>query len=122
MQWKVVALSLAALIVVGSGVWLTQSARPYGTGLLTVHKLLDLAAVVLLVFLIYPVARSQALTPLQWTIVIACGVVAAGVFTTGGILSAAGAPPSWALWIHRVAGFVLPIIGAGATLVALGRL
>ncbi len=50
-------------VVLGSGVVMTRAGRPYGTGMLTVHKLVDLAVVVAVSVATYQANRTALCPP-----------------------------------------------------------
>lgn len=98
-----------AVVVLASGVWLTRAGWPFGTGLLTVHKLVALAAAVALGVLVYRSSRSGGFEALDWAIVIAAGVLTIASFASGGVVSAVESPPSWALWTHRLVTWIATV-------------
>lgn len=64
-----VALVLGAAVVLASGFRLSRLGAPYGSALLNVHKLVDLAAVVVVGFAIYRHNLVAALSTSEWIIV-----------------------------------------------------
>jgi hypothetical protein len=107
-------LTLAVVVVFATGFLLARAGRPYGTGLLTVHKLVDLAAVVFLAILIVSALRASPATTLEWVLVIAASITVLATFATGGVVSATDSAPSWVLVAHRALPWPLVLI-LGAT-------
>ena len=98
--------SVFFVIIFISGFWLTFTGKPYNGIILTVHKLISLAALVFLGYLLYRVHQGAGLS----TVVIIASVFTAIFFialiTTGGMLSSDLPPSSLLLLLH----FVLPYL------------
>ena len=102
---RTIGLLIAGGIVLASGIWLTRSGRPYGVALLNVHKLVDLVAVVVIGVAVYQANRAAPLSPADWAVTGAAGLVVIATFATGGVASGMQAPPTWAVTAHRVASW-----------------
>lgn len=98
--------ALAAVIVLGTGVWLTRSGWPFGAALVAVHKLVALLATVVLGILVYRATRTAPLTGADLAFVISAGVLIVVSFASGGVASASSNAPVWVLWVHRLATWV----------------
>lgn len=107
---RIAGLVVAALITIASGLWLTRAGRPYGAGLVAVHKLADLAALVLVGWMVVVAHRAAMMHTLEWTVVVAAATLAVVALLTGGALSATESTPAWVRWAHRVTAW-----GAAAT-------
>jgi len=116
---RVGVLSAAALIVLVTGVILTRSGRPFGSMLLNVHKLVDLAAVVALGVFIFRAARSAPLSAPEWTAIGLATALCVGTFATGGVTSARESVPPWVLWTHRVGSWIAVAATAWCALLVL---
>jgi len=99
---RTVALSVAAVVVIVTGVVLTRFGWPFGVALLTVHKLVALLAVLFVGYLAFGAARSGSLASGDWAILFATLALCVAVFATGGVVSAMRNAPSWVAWAHRV--------------------
>jgi hypothetical protein len=119
-QWRTAGLLVSAVVVFGSGIWLTRAGRPYGVGLTTVHKLVDLAAVIVIGVMVYQSHRASPLSMSEWVVVGLAAVLAIAAFATGGVLSASEDAPAWALWIHRVGSWFAGVL-ALASVYVVGR-
>ena len=108
----------AAIVVLGTGVWLTCSGRPFNTVLLAVHKLVALAVVAILGVLAYRAADAALLSTADWILVISAGLLCLASFASGGVVSATEAAPAWVLWVHRIGTW----FAAGAVGLCLVRL
>jgi hypothetical protein len=119
-QARAIGLAVAGAVVFGTGVWLARAGRPYGTALTTVHKLVDLAAVIVIAVMVYQAQRTSPMTALEWAVVVAVAVLTIALFATGGMASAIETPPSWVLLVHRVAPWLAGILAVAAVYM-LGR-
>lgn len=109
MNSRVTGLLVGVAVVALSGVILTRAGKPYGTALLTVHKLLDLAAVVFVAVLAYQGSRTTSISAGEWALLATSAVLVVLGFVSGGVVSAMSSPPPAVLWIHRVASWVVAV-------------
>jgi len=109
----VVALAGAALVVSVTGVVLTRRGRPFGTGPLTVHKLVALAAMVYYGPLAYRAGRSSGLDGFEGAVLAAGVAVLLVAFASGGAVSAMKEPPAWIVWSHRIGSWAAIAVSAG---------
>lgn len=113
-QARTIGLLVAAAIVMGSGIWLTRSGKPYGAALLNIHKLIDLAAVVVVGVVVYQANRAAPLAGLEWAAVGAAALLVIATFASGGVISGMESPPASVLWLHRVGSWVAAALVAAA--------
>ena len=119
---------LVYLAIFVSGFWLSLRGRPFNAVLLTVHKLVSLAAVVLLGFIVWRVSREAALRAIDWAAVVVTGLFFLGTIATGGLLSADSLVPAARtarvrvaiLWAHRITPFLTVLSTAAALYLLLG--
>ena len=121
-QMPIVATGLLFLFTFISGYWLSRSGKPFNGIVLTIHKLISLAAAALLGIVIY---RINQVAPLR-TVELAAGVVTGSFFldavVSGGLLSIGKPMPAAILAMHRIAPF-LTVLSAAVTLyLLLGRI
>lgn len=90
------------LLVVASGVWLGVSGKEYGTGLLTVHKLLAIAMVILSGMVIRDFLREAEASSLYVILSVVGGLSVIALFATGGLLSAGKAPYALLRLVHII--------------------
>lgn len=112
-QIRTIGLVVAAVIVFGSGIWLTRAGRPYGGVLLDVHKLVDLAAAIVIGIAVYQSNQARPLSVLEWALLAVAASLFVATLATGGVSSAMAEPPAWALWSHRIGSWA-----AGALVLA----
>jgi len=103
------------LLIFLSGFWLSRSGRPYGVLLLTVHKLLSVAAMVFLIFIIVRINRSSGLSSPELIIALITGLLFIGTIATGGLLSTAKPMPDLVHHLHKITSF-LTLISTAITL------
>lgn len=114
-QLRVIVAVLFFVVIFPSGYWLSHFGKPYSTIVLTIHKLIALAAVVLLVVTMIQSNRVAALS---------AGEVIAGVVTillflslivTGGLLSIDKQMPAVVSKLHQISPY-LALLCTAATL------
>jgi hypothetical protein len=87
----------------------------YNVIILTIHKLISLAALVFLAITVYRINQSSTLNPLELTTGMVTGLLFIGTITTGGLLSTDKSMPAAILIIHQILPF-LTVIATAATL------
>lgn len=120
-QWRVIGTGLLYLIIFGTGYWLGRSGKPLNTFVLTVHKLISLAAVTLLVVTIVQVNRVTRLGAGDWIASAVTGLLFVGTIATGGMLSADRPMPAAALLLHRITPYLTVLSSAVTLFLLLGR-
>jgi hypothetical protein len=110
------------LLILLSGYWLSRSGKPYGTIVFTIHKLISLAAVVLLGVTVYRVNRGGTLSTAGLLAAIVAGLFFLGTMVTGSLLSIPIDKPMPAIVhaLHRVTPY-LTVLSTTATLYLLSR-
>ncbi len=119
-QLRTVGLLLAAAVIFASGIWLTRTGRPYGVVLMTVHKLVDLAAVIVIGVMVYQAHLAAPLSTLEWAASGLAALLTIATFSTGGVVSASEGAPGWVLWVHRVGSWFAGVV-AFASVYLVGR-
>jgi len=112
----VIFLSLLCFVVIlVSGYRLRQRGKPYGTLLLTIHKLIPLGMIAYLAFML---KQMSPLPPMIWL----ATILAAGCFllliASGGWISAAKEVPFWVKIAHKILPY-LAILATGVVFVFL---
>jgi len=102
---KTMASCIAFLVTIGSGLWLTNSGKPYNTAIFTVHKLIALAAAVLMAFFMFSLLKTTKLGVVTISVVVSILSVAA-LFISGALLSIGNAPYHLAKAVHVIASAV----------------
>jgi branched-subunit amino acid transport protein AzlD len=118
---RIGAVAIGFLLVFVAGYWLARAGRPYGTVLLTVHKLI---AVGILVFLGVSAFGANKVSPLGagvWLIVALAALAFVATIAAGGVLSAVTSPPAAVAVLHKVAPYVTLLLTAAAFYLLLWR-
>lgn len=116
-SWRAVGVALAA-VVVGSGVWLTRTGRPYEAGALAVHKLAALAAVAAAGISVYRDHQSSSISAPAWAAIGAGAPLVVASFVTGGVMAVREAVPAWFAWLHRSASWLAAAVAVAGVFLA----
>jgi heme A synthase len=115
MNSKILITAAFFIFILASGFWLSRLGRPINTIVLTIHKLISVAAVVYLVINAYHTNQATSLTTPE----IVASAVAILLFlvmiATGGLLSVEKEMPSFVHKIHQFTPYLV-ILSTSATL------
>jgi hypothetical protein len=84
---KITTVGVLFLLIVLSGVWLTNTGKPYNPVVFNVHKLISVAGVIVTGIFVYKLLRSIEISPLLWTVTIVTGLLFIILLVTGGLLN-----------------------------------
>lgn len=121
--YRFVGAGLFFLLILLSGYWLSRTGKPYGTIVFTIHKLVAVAAVVLLGVTVYRIHRAGALSAIELLAAITTGVFFLGTMVTGGLLSIPidKAMPAIVHKLHQVTPYLTVLSTAVALYFLRGR-
>lgn len=102
-----------------SGYWLSHSGRPLNGLILTIHKLISLAAVIYLGINIVRLHQAAPLAPLAIALSALALLFFLALIATGGLLSVAKPMPSFVHTIHQVGPYLTVLSTAAALYLAL---
>lgn len=110
-EWApIIAVGLGFVATLSTGFALHQAGRPYGTFVLTVHKLLSVG---LLGFVIWSGVAENGLHSLSlaaWVAASISGLSLVVLIGTGGALCIVASPPRFARWLHKIVPYAaIPI-------------
>ena len=114
-QLRVVSAGLFFLFIFLSGFWLSRTGKPYSVIILTIHKLIGLAAGVFLVMTVYRIHQVAPLSPVEITAIVVTVLFFAGDVATGGLLSTDKPMPAVILKLHQITPF-LTVLSTAVTL------
>lgn len=97
------------------GFWLSRSGKPYSSGLLTVHKLIGLAAGIFLGWSVYQLAKVEPISPIGIAATVVTVLFFLGLVVTGGLLSIDKPMPVFVSLIHKTLPY-LAVLSTGATI------
>lgn len=115
-QLRIPGLLAAAAVVVATGLLLTRVGRPYSTLVLSIHKLVALAAVIAVGVLTYRAVTALGLGGAKLVFVGLAALLVIATFVSGGVLSGMPTPPEWATGLHRIASW-LTVVSVSVTAV-----
>ena len=120
MEWRIVGTGLFFLLIFLSGIWLSRSGKPLNGLILTIHKLIGLAAGVLLIISLVQMNQAAALGAMEIVAVVVAGLFFVGTVVFGGLLSTGKPVPGAILRMHQVTSVLTVVVTAGM-LLYLGR-
>ena len=103
------------LLIFLSGIWLSRSGRPLSGVLLTIHKLISLAAAVFLVVTVYQMNQVATLSGMELIVLVVTGLLFLGTGIIGGVLSTDKPLPGAMLRLHQI-GPILTVLSTAVTL------
>ena len=101
-ELRIVGSGLFFLFIFLSGFWLSRSGKPYSVIILTIHKLIGLAAGVFLALTVYRIHQVAPLGPVEITAIVVTVLFFAGTVTAGGLLSVDKPMPAAISMMHKL--------------------
>jgi hypothetical protein len=118
---RLLGAGLFFIFILLSGFWLSRSGKPFNVIILTIHKLISLAAVVFLIRTIHQANQAVNLGAVQWIAVVVTGLLFAGTMATGGILSTGKPTPAFVQALHRITPYLTVLSAAAMLYLSLNR-
>ncbi len=119
-SFKIVILGGCFLFVFLSGFWLSHAGKPLNGVVLAFHKLLSLAALVLLAVTVYGAVQATAGAHPAGIVFVAAGLLFIATIATGGLLSTGKPVAEWVGALHRVMPYLTVLSSAASLYFALG--
>jgi hypothetical protein len=110
--------TLLFLVTLGSGFLLSRNGRPLKALIFNLHKLIALAATILMGLAIYRLLPEDAVQATVPVLLFAAGLAVVALFVTGALLSRGKPADRKLLTIHNVAPLVA-VLGVAATILLL---
>ncbi len=101
-QVRLLGSGVLAILIFASGFWVSRAGKPYPALNFNVHKLIALAAAVLLGIVISKANKAAPLDSNQWLGVVVAGVCVLVTIITGGLASIARPMPAILVTLHKV--------------------
>jgi heme A synthase len=120
-QSRLVGAGLFFLLIFLSGFWLNRLGKPYPSIVLTIHKLIALAAVVFLVMTVYRMHKDAPLSPVEITAFVVTLLFFVSNIATGGLLSIAKPIPAAVSTMHKLFPYLTVLSTAVTLYLLLGR-
>lgn len=115
MNNKFLLAGIFFVFIILSGLWLSRTGRPINVLLLTIHKLISVAAIIYLIVTIYRIHQATPLSPVEIAVSAVTLLFFIVLIATGGLLSTAKTIPAFVLKIHQAMP-ALTILSTAATL------
>ena len=113
--WGIVGVLIMFVAIIGTGFWISSGGKPYNTGIFTIHKLITIAAVVVLAIITVKTHKSSGLNAAGLVGIITTGILLLGDMATGGMLSVDKIMPSIVGKMHQILPY-LTTVSTGITL------
>lgn len=97
---------LCFILIFLTGLWVRSDGKPYNTVILTIHKLISLAAGIALGITLYRLNQAAGLSSAALTAVVVTGVLFVLTVLSGGIWSIEKELPTVVLRLHQVSPFL----------------
>ncbi len=120
-QLQVVGAGLFFLFIFLTGYRMSRSGKPYSVVVLAIHKLISLAAVVLLVITLYQMNQAAGLSAAELIAGVITGLFLLGTMATGGLLSTAKPMPAIVHTLHKITPFLTVLSNAVTLYLLLSR-
>ena len=120
-QLRVVGAGLFFFVIFLTGIRLSRSGRPYSMIILTIHKLISLAAVVFLVITMVQANQVVKLSTIDLTAGAVTGLFFLSTMVTGGLLSTDKPMPAVILRLHQITPFLTALSTAVTLYLLLSR-
>ena len=117
---RIAGTGLFFLVIFLSGFWLSKSGKPFNAVILSIHKLISVAAIVFLAVAIYQTNKVAKLSGIEIIASVVTGLFFLITIISGGLLSISKPMPMAILIMHRITPF-LTVLSAAVTLYLLSR-
>ena len=117
---RAIGTALLFVVIFVSGYWLSRSGKPYGTLVLTVHKLVAVGVFVFLVITMIRSGRADGLEAAEGVAGGVTGMLFISLIATGGLLSSDLEMPAVVSTLHKIAPY-LTLLSTAGTLFFLHR-
>ena len=101
LESKLIVSGILFLLMIITGIVLSRNGKPYGTGLVTLHKLFSIAALVV-VILAFAQQMKAAPNPLWTLMAVIAGVLFIAAIASGALLTGEKAMPDWISLVHKL--------------------
>jgi len=87
MDSKIITTGVFFLLTIVSGIWLHNMGKPLNTLILTIHKLLALAAVIFTIIIVYNLHKNVEIKTILLILIVITGLSLLVLFISGALLS-----------------------------------
>ena len=103
---RIITIGILFVLKFAFGFWLFRSGKPYNGIVLTIHKLISLATLVLILLTADSLRGDRRMDAAQLIVIVATIVFFVLAIATGGLLSTDKPMPAIATIVHKVAPFL----------------
>jgi len=111
-QTRILIIGLLYLLIFASGFWLSKSGKPFNTIVLTIHKLISLAVLVLLIIIIYRFHEGAKLGAVELAFTLVMSLFFLSTIISGGFLSTGKSLPAAIRIVHLTTSILTVLTGA----------
>ena len=120
-QLRFIGTGLFFLFIFLSGYWLRHSGKPYNVIVLTIHKLISVAGLVLLVIIMIRSNQGDALSTIELIVGVFAGLSFLSLIVTGGLLSSKKEMPAIVSKLHKIAPYLTVFFTVATLFLLRGR-
>jgi hypothetical protein len=84
---RIVSLAIMFLVIMASGIWLSNYGKPYSTLIISLHKIIALMFAIFAGMIIYQLQKPIKTTPVIIILIIIITVLILAMFVSGALLS-----------------------------------
>ncbi len=84
---KLIVTGILFLLTIISGVWLSKTGKPYKMGIVTVHKLISIATLVVAALAVFQIQKGIALNAMSVVLICVSAIFFIALIVSGGILT-----------------------------------
>jgi len=104
---KLIVTGILFLLTIISGVWLSKTGKPYKMGIVTAHKLISIATLVVAALAVFQIQKGIALNAVSIILICVSALLFIALIVSGGMLTRPDTEPLQpVLFLHKV----LPVI------------
>jgi hypothetical protein len=109
------------LLTLASGIWVSNSGKPYNTIIFNIHKLIALGAVVVFAIQFFNTLKSTGIQSLLVALIVLAVLCVIALFATGAMMSIGKPDYTTFLRIHQIAPVALVIALAAIIYLVIGK-
>jgi hypothetical protein len=114
-QWRLAGAAAFFLVIFVSGFWLRRTGKPYSVMISNIHKLVALAAGILLLIILFRVNRETGLGTTEWVVGVVTGLLLLVNGISGGLVMLDTPMQAVVSVMHMILPF-LALLSSAATL------
>jgi hypothetical protein len=110
---KLIVTGILFLLTIVSGVWLSKTGKPYKMGVVTAHRLISIATLVVAALAVFQIQKGIALNAMSIVLICVSAILFIALIVSGGILTRPDTETIQpVLLLHRVLPVITLLISA----------